>query len=354
MTTPPTDPSDIDLVRLSVSQTLGEDVVDIAPVSRSGRSLPDVWKVTTAHQVLAVKRQLFASMARGTSYDLLEVEAELGRLLGEAVPRVVGTDPDNDLVMLEWRGDRTLDDLCQDECRDETTGLRLVDAFCGIESAMAAGVGDLARRCFPGCEPDALTALWREAVMDVLGRFPQLAGASTGACGGKPVRIDLSGWEGLIGRMADAPPTLGAIDYNARNVVVGPDGAFTFLEFSKIGWDWPERRLVQYGTSLGAGRPDARPICLIDRASAGRYSELSADWRGMPQIETLALLDAHHLVFHVMMQARLLKALGLPASDPRRAAWPNVEERMEGTREAIRVRLSEDEAVGVLREAFWT
>lgn len=339
---------DAAVVRMSVESALGERVTDVQSIARSGERLPDVWKVRTECRTLAVKRQVFASIVAGSSHDLLQVEADVsGRLIaaGCRVAGVLAVDAGNDLVVLEWCGDQTLDDVCQQSVEGaEAVRKPFVNAFVGIEAALAAARGEFADRCFPGCEPTALRASWRNAVGDVVAVMPGLLEKTDGLDFGQQ-----ASWLALVARLGEAPPTLGALDYNARNVVVDKSGMPTFLEFSKIGWDWPERRLVQYGTSLGSGRPDGLPVCLVDGAAANAYASGAAAWRGVLERDILTLLDGHDLVFHLVAAARLLQA----SADSRRSTrWPNLDARLGRVMETLGRPLSDDDEIGCLRAEF--
>ena len=98
------------------------------------------------------------------------------------------------------------------------------------------------------------------------------------------------------------PPSLGSTDYQPGNVVLDDSGErLTFLEQGKLGWDWTERRAVQYTTWVPAPDRDG----LIDVEAASRYGDLWSEGEGKARRRAL---DGHHLIFHLLWTRRL----GLP------------------------------------------
>ena len=128
---------------------------------------------------------------------------------------------------------------------------------------------------------------------------------------------------------------MGALDYNARNLLILPNrlpsrapGRVAYIDFSSIGWDWTERRLVHYLYALGAGRPDGRFVNALTREA------LEAE-RGRLFFDTNAL-EAHLFAFQCLIAERLLRAgvpdSDAPASDPVSA---NLLERFRDTVRAV-------------------
>jgi len=308
---------------------------------------------------LLVKQELFAPLTRGKAFDLLRVEASTLQLLhscGCPVPRLVGTDPDTGCTVTEWSGDQTLDDACQGAAPGGLGPLteHVIEGFLALEAAFHRNVQALRPMAFPGCDARSVRESWHDLVSppalrldDILDR-PE---ASTGLAGARIVPL----LERLVQTLASAPMALGATDYNARNIVVGGDGDVRFLEFAKLGWDWPERRLVQYATSLGAGRQNGRFVSLLTPEAATRYAVCAAPARGIPAGDVLARLDGHLLVFYLLAASRLLGALADGSSEHAAAllaAWPNAEDRLDQVRSALSCPLSSDPDVGELRACF--
>ena len=313
-----------------------QGVEKIEPVSESRAHA--VWKVTTNKSVFAVKHHLFAPLTRGKPYDLLAVEQRVTNHLlanGVSVPRIIATEPDEGLVVCEWCGDQTLDDICQ--TADPTPfAHRVIHTLCALEKAFRDHPSKFASRIAPGCGADALRERWL--------RIAPSLGETLFALASRRASDLLATWTELVEELARASPVLGPTDYNARNIACSNSMAVTVLELAKIGCDWPERRLVQYTTSLGAHHPKGRVVGLITPSLAQYYANLASELYAIPVETILARLDAHHLVYHLFATHLCLSARAYP--------WKNLEARMAQHRRQIALSLSDHPTVCKLRAYF--
>ncbi len=262
--------------------------------SLSETRMHTVWKVTTDRSVFAVKHHLFASLTRGKPYHLLAVEQKVTNHLlanGVPVPRIITTDTDRGLVIYEWCGNHTLDDICQ------TTDPRpfahsIINTLCALEKAFCKHSAKFIPHIAPGCSADELRKQWHSTTQSLTETLPTLVR--------DPHAPDLlSTWETLVNELIQAPPALGPTDYNARNIACPNPETATVLELAKIGYDWPERRLVQYTTSLGAHNPRGRIIGLLTPSLAQYYAHSASKLYSTPAETILFRLDAHHLIYHL-------------------------------------------------------
>ena len=345
------------------SQTTIEAIRRIAPAAVPGGSAvedilpvpghPNVWKIILGNgSFLAAKHHVFAPLARGKAHDLLEVEQLAhARLSGAPVPRLYAADSDHDLVFFEWCGDQTLDDVFQEGAAG-TYGRLAVEGFCRVQSVFHEHCDVFAPRTFPGCHPKDLRRAWRKATRCLAQGFPQLVEQLAPAARGKPWPSISDGLFELLRLLERSSPLPGPTDYHARNIVIDPaTRSLRFIEFSKIGWDWPERRLTQYTTSHGAGRPDGRTVSALTPALTARYAALASEYRAASQAEIAALLDGHHLILHLLAAQSLLDA----RPDPRHPLlnrWRNPEARLAQFRRILETPLSDDPRTAVLRSVF--
>ena len=314
---------------------------------------PNVWKITLRNAFhLIAKQHVFAPLARDKAHDLLDVEQLAhARLCGAPVPRLYAVDTDLDLVFFEWCGDQTLDDICQDSGESDY-GRPAVDAFCRIQSRFHADTGVFAPRTFPGCHRPDLVRSWRRATQPLLRDVPRLAERLSGPVGADRIARIRKALSDLLGDLGRAAPLPGPTDYHARNIVINPaDRTLRFIEFSKIGWDWPERRLTQYTTANGAGRPDGRFCSALTPALATHYASLASEYRAETAVEIAARLDGHHFVFHLLAARSLLDALRDP-NHPLLNAWRNPVARLEQLRRILATPLSTDPDTSQLRACF--
>ena len=333
--------------RVPACSPTGQPVVDITELSAG------VWAVTLegGSRVVA-KHQPFGAFAQGRPDDLLVVEPKvLGILVSRSCPvaRPLGVDLETRFIFFEHTGDQTLDDIAQegggtgaDLSRD------LISGFCRIERALSERRGDL----LPHVSPVAS----RERLLDTAARSdPQareglarlLLHCQAPRAAERTLRAEL---DVICARLSAREPSLASTDYNARNVVVdSATGRVSFIEFAKIGWDWPERRLVQYATSLGAGRPDGGFVGLLDRQSTRQYGT------GAEGDDLAFALDGHHILFHLHAAAMVHRALQQPARPRHRAlldAWQRPWQRLRQLAVALAAPLTDDTRTRSFRLLF--
>lgn len=270
-----------------------QSIAKIEPLSETRAHA--VWKVTTDRSIFAVKHHLFASLTRGKPYHLLEVEQKVTNHLianGVSVPRIIATDPDCGLAIYEWCGNHTLDDICQ-TADPKPFAHSVINTLCALEKAFYKHRSKFIPHIAPGCSADDLQEQWHSTTQSLSETLPALVSDN-------PNKPDLlSTWKTLVNELIHTPPVLGPTDYNARNIACPNPATATVLELAKIGYDWPERRLIQYTTSLGAHNPRGRIIGLLTPALARHYAHFASKLYSIPPETVLLRLDAHHLIYHL-------------------------------------------------------
>ena len=350
MRVPSNDPTIAAVRRIAPATVPGAfSVTEIRSIPRH----PNVWQVTLANgSLLVAKHHVFAPLARGKPHDLLAVEQLVhARLSDGPLPRLYAADNDHDLVFFEWCGDHTLDDVCQDGVAEVYCSLA-VEGFSRIQSVFHVQDDVFAPRTFPGCYPQDLRRTWRRTTQTLLRDVPRLAERLSGPVAIHRITRFRKALSDLLENLDRAAPLPGPTDYHARNIVINPaDRTLRFIEFSKIGWDWPERRLTQYTTSHGAGRPDGRTYSALTPALTTRYAALATEYRAESETEIAALLDGHHFIFHLLAARSLLDALRDP-HHPLLNSWRNPEARLEQLRQILATPLSADPRTTELRSFF--
>ena len=237
-------------------------------------------------------------------------------------------------LLMEWCGDTTLDDLAQETPIDELKQVvqNTVRAFCQLEEGFAKTAHALNPYIYPLDYPtflrDMMGALLDQGrkTLDYLGWMK-----------GESMPSDQAGtlnaiWERLSNRLHKTTPTLGTLDYNARNIVVNGETP-TFIDFGSIGWDWGERRLVQSLNSLGANRASGKFVSLLGqevvKEYAGQVAEHREDWS---ETEIAAQVDYHQLLFYLSIVYRLLQSTAQPETAESKAtlqAWGDPKTRFQ-------------------------
>ena len=297
-----------------------------------------VWKVTTDRSVFAVKHHLFASLTHGKPYHLLAVEQKVTNHLlasGVPVPRIITTDPDCGLVIYEWCGDHTLDDICQ-TADPRPFAHSVIHTLCTLEKAFYNHATKFIPHIAPGCSADDLREQWHNITQSLSETLPDLITHD-------PNASDLlSTWETLVNELIHAPPVLGPTDYNARNIACPNPEMATVLELAKIGYDWPERRLVQYTTSLGAHNPRGRIVGLLTPSLARHYARFASKLYSTPAETIYLRLDAHHLIYHLF-------AAHICLTTPH---WQNIKTRLAQHKNQISQPLSDHPLMNKFRAYF--
>ena len=317
-----------------------------------------VWDVQMEGRARVVaKHQGFGEDAQGRADDLLNVESEVLRLLADEkcpVPILLGTDPDTQFIFFEHRGQLTADDFCQDADSTQRMELaeKVVQGFCRIEAALVAHRERLLSLISPAGTLSKLRdrdAASVQQAQEGLYRLGQLFPAVI------PGRGDLDELlQTIAGQLGTRRPTLGSTDYNARNIVVDEiTGEPSFIEFAKIGWDWPERRMIQYATGLGAGRAEGRFVELMSARTAQLYAScVERDLKGRA-----FALDGHRILFQLNAAAMLARALDAPQKPAHRAllnAWRRPRHRLTQLVSALASPLSDDPLCCKFRACFET
>ena len=268
------------------------------PILRHPGRDPSTWRVRDdGGRVLAVKQVADRRAVTIGGKDALATEWRTLSLLfetGAAVPKPVAYDPDSGLLVTEWASGPTVDDLCQDDAETARSALPIALARLGfIEQVMAARVAEL--------EPYVCALNYDGYLTDDFQQFAELAWSGftqLARLGDARDRACEAAWLGALDVIVASEPTLGSLDYNARNVVIGTDDA-RFLDFSTIGWDWPERRVVQYFTGLGAYRSDGTFVSALTADALERSRDVLFF---NPQA-----VEAHLVVFLCVAAERLLR-----------------------------------------------
>lgn len=257
----------------------------------------EVWQVALANgRLLVAKHQLFGFLTQGRPYDLLAVETEVLALLGQAgcpVPQILASDPRTQFIFFEHCGDQTLE-----ETHHPAYLPQVIAGWCRIEQVLHQHQDRLLLLVAPQAQPSCLQEAWTQATARALQGLEWLAGQ----CSTTPLLPSArQALQGICAFLAARAPSLGTIDYNPRNIVVDRvRGQVCFIEFAKIGWDWTERRLVQYTNTIKSGFGS-----LLDQDQVERYA-------GQVDGEGARALAYHHLVFWLNAAAMLGQALDAP------------------------------------------
>lgn len=339
------------------------DELKIYNLKSGQRQVSNVWKLKTASgRLLAAKKPLIPKFIAAEKYSPFEVEIktlELLNSLGCAVPKLIGYERPNELELgsfiMEWCGDQTLDDLCQsnfDFISAKNLAEKVVEEFCKIEMAFSAKKEELGDYIFPFNYPKLLT----EQLKGHISASRQAIGEVARRLGMAGIGITDQAWrysfekllEDLETRLKEYPTSPGVLDYNARNIVVGQKkGRVYFIDYSRIGFDWSARRLVQYTTSLGADRRSGNFISILSPELVKKCAEKMGNPQFIEQVEH------HYILLFLVAISKILDYMKNPEAEEHRRlleSWGDPKRRLKSAFKEILKPLGEDNLAKKIRE----
>ena len=306
-------------------------------------------------QSYLLKQHFITRPIGDSAFTPFEVESFALSTLSEAgcsVPKVVWQSDPDFCLLLEWRGESTLDDAAQTtplESLKETTTDAL-GKFCQLEKSFADRHTDFAPYVYPLDYPTYL----RQTLNEMLDRGRKTLGYLA-RLSGEPAASDINElWSNFAQTLHGNSATLGALDYNARNIMIDA-GDITFVDFGSIGWDWSERRIVQFFNSLGANREGGNYLNLLNRDVIRAYASRAITYRsGSSEEDIFTQLDYHNILFYLSVVHRLLEVVARPTSEKNRAllrAWGDAGVRLTRALEIlVNSELSDDSTARQIRE----
>jgi hypothetical protein len=233
----------------------------------------------------------------------------------------------------------------------------VVARFCEIEHAFSAGKAWLLEYMFPFDYPKLLNQQLREHMSMAKESIGELA---------RQHNIVKPSWQRnfdellaeLQLRMSRYPMAPGVLDYNSRNIIIEVEAeseSIYFIDFSRIGFDWSARRLVQYSTSIGANRNSGSFISILNPKIIKKYAEYMEKngANRLPASETMAQVEHHHILFFLTAISKIVASLKNPGYEPNRLllkAWGEPSHRLKSAFRELLKPLGEDELAKRLRE----
>ena len=316
---------------------ISPDQIKCVPIRHGTLERNNVWRLNAMGRTYILKQHLITQPVGESTFTPFQTEiAVLLRLyqVGCRVPELYWWSDSASCLLMEWCGDTTLDDLAQETPTDELKPIvqNTVRAFCQLEEGFAKTADTLTPYIYPLDYPVFLRDMM-ETLLDQ-GRITldYLAWLK-----GEPMPSDQVGtlnaiWERMSNRLHRATPSLGTLDYNARNIVFDGETP-TFIDFGSIGWDWGEQRLVQSLNSLGANRANGRFVSFLDRNIVKEYAaQVSEHREKCSETEIAAQVDCHQLLFYLSIVHRLLQSTAQPETAESKAtlhAWGDPKARFQ-------------------------
>ena len=335
------------------------DQIRCVPIRHGTLERNNVWRLNAMGRTHLLKQHLITQPVGESTFTPFQIESAVLLRLHQAgcrVPELYWWSDAASCLLMEWCGDTTLDDLAQETPIDALKPIvrNTVRAFCQLEEGFAKTAHTLNPYIYPLDYPVFLQDMLQTLLDQGRKTLDYLAWMKGEAMPSDQARTLDAIWERLSNRLHRATPTLGTLDYNARNIVVDGDTP-TFIDFGSIGWDWGERRLVQSLNSLGANRANGRFVSLLEREIVEEYTaqvgKHRTDWS---EAEIAAQVDYHQLLFYLSIVYRLLQSTAQPMAAESKAilqAWGTPKARFQDALALLTdSHLSEDPDIAHIQE----
>ena len=339
------------------------NTVRLEPIQHGTRLRHNVCCLKTGSRRYLLKQHDLKTPVVESGYTPCQIEAGVLSILHRddcKVPQVVWESTELHALLLEWRGEFTLDAIVQkdEKSADGVQSLlqTILQELCNIESCFALNAESLAPYIFRFDAHANLKDLLERGVK-VIGYLSHLGEEPMSSANADAL---VERWNTLAVRLQLSPTALGGLDNNARNIVVAGEDP-TFIDFASIGWNWQEMRLVQLFNSIGAflstPRESANFVSLLDRELVNTYADWVCTHRETCSPEEIAArVDAHHLLFYLSAIDQILQALAQPEASESKMlldAWGDTRSRFRSAlTHIIDTDLSDDPDIAKIRETI--
>ena len=347
------------LNHIAVHFNINPNEITFEKVLHGRREKQNVHKIRIKDEIYLLKRHEVNSAATDLGYTPFKIETYVLSMLYEGgcyVPQIVWLSEQQNALLLSWCGDETLDTIAQKKLDTNRIPIlqRILKELCKIEDLFVENATHFKPYVFQFNLEQNLRRLLEQG-RKTLGYLQYLR--KTPPTKSQEAQLDAA-WKSIADQLLNAKPTLGTLDYQAHNIVIDnqqPHFIAYFIDFASIGWDWQERRLVQYFNSIGAYKEGTNFISLLNSELVETYVEWVTRHREKcSPTEIATRVDSHHLLFYLSVIHRVLEAVAKPKrldSKIVSEAWGNLELRFKhAIFLSVDVKLSDDLFTNQIRE----
>ena len=327
------------------------DTLKLEPIQHGSQQKHNVCRLKLGSMNYLLKQHDITTPVVKAGYTPCEIESTVLSILhrnGCRVPKIIWKSEGSHALLLEWCGELTLDAMAQS--RSASTLKPILQTalmeLCRVEYVFAENTERLTPYAFRFDVGRTLQDSLEHGrkTLDYLCR--SLTSSQT-------THLDTA-WTALSNRLRTAPPAFDSLDYQSRNIVISEETPF-FIDFSSVGWDWQERRLVQYFNSIGANQGGANFVSLLNRELVNAYAAWVISHRETcSSTEIAARVDSHHLLFYLSVIHQILRAVAQPEASESRTllkAWGDLKARYNSAlRQILHTDLSDDVYTTQIRE----
>ncbi|MDE0468204.1 MAG: hypothetical protein OYL97_14215 [Candidatus Poribacteria bacterium] len=331
------------------------DTLKFTPIQHGTQQKHNVCRLNFHNEDYLLKQHDITTPVVKAGYTPCQIESTVLSTLhrnGCRVPKIIWKSEDLHALLLDWCGELTLDEIAQSRVVSNLKPIlhTILTELCRVETVFTENVKHFTPYVFLFDLDATLQHLLEQGrkTLDYLSHLNEDLMVSS-----QTAQLDTA-WNAISDRLRTAPPTLDSLDYQSRNIVVSGETPFV-IDFSSVGWDWQERRLVQYFNSIGANQEDGNFVSLLDYDLVNTYAEWVATHRETcSPAEIAARVDSHHLLFYLSVIHQLLRAVAQSETTESRTifkAWGNPQTRFQGAlTQLTNANLSDDVYTTQIRE----
>ena len=326
-----------------------------APIQHGIQQKHNVCRLNFGAENYLLKQHDITTSVVKAGYTPCQIESTVLSILhrsGCRVPKIIWESEDLHALLLEWCGELTLDAIAQNGSVSDLKPIlhTTLMELCRVESVFAENVKLFTPYAFLFNLDTTLQHSLEQGrkTLDYLSHLNEDTITSS-----QVARLDAA-WNAISDRLQAAPPTFDSLDYQSRNIVISGETPF-LIDFSSVGWDWQERRLVQYFNSIGANQEGANFVSLLDCDLVNAYAEWVTTHRETcSPAEIAARVDSHHLLFYLSVIHQLLRTVAQPETAESKVllkAWGDPQARFQNAlTQLINADLSDDVHTTQIRE----
>ena len=305
------------------------DSLKLEPIQHGSQQKHNVCRLKFGTVSYLLKHHDITTPVVKAGYTPCEIESTVLSILhrnGCRVPKIIWKSETSHALLLEWCGELTLDAIAQSRPLSALKPILRASLMelCRIEAVFAANTELLTPYTFR-FDLDVTLQRLLEHGRRTLGYLCGDMSAS------HTVHLDAA-WNALSNQLQTAPSTFDSLDYQSRNIVIS-DETPSIIDFSSVGWDWQERRLVQLFNSIGANQEGAKFVSMLNRELVNTYATwVTSHRKTCSPAEIAARVDGHHLLFYLSVIHQILRAVAQPEGSESRTllkAWGNLKARYQ-------------------------
>lgn len=309
------------------------DALKLAPIRHGTQQKHNVCRLNFRNADYLLKQHDITTPTVKAGYTPFQIEDTVLSTLhhnGCRVPKIIWKSENRHALLLEWCGKLTLDEMAQSRPVSNLKPIlhTILMELCRVETVFAENLKHFTPYTFRFDLDATLQHLLEQArkTLDYLSHLNEDLMTSS-----QTAQLNTA-WNAISDQLRTAQPTLDSLDYQSRNIVVSDETPF-LIDFSSVGWDWQERRLVQYFNSIGAHQENANFVSLLDYNLVNTYAEWVTTHRETcSPAEIAACVDSHHLLFYLSVIHQLLRAVAQPEVAESRVllkAWGDPQARFQ-------------------------